>query len=270
MLMPETEPSAAGTLTVALGGSVLETFVQPRAFYTGFHIFCLTPFVKMSTAQKLYYCACIRANKYRYNYGRQANRTLKDIFIPDISEIPEWVNQADVDIFDGADNPAINALAPQLSPLSWHPFKISYLFEVKKGRRLTKANQSPGKIPYIGAISENNGVSTYIGQKAIHAGGTISVSYNGSVAEAFYQPEPFWATDDVNVLYPKFNLTPAAALFVATLIRQEKYRFNYGRKWHLERMRESCIRLPVKADNKPDWEFMEQYIKSLPYSSQIE
>ncbi len=74
----------------------------------------------------------------------------------------------------------------------------------------------------------------------------------------------------MNVLYPKFNLTPAIALFITTLIRQEKYRFNYGRKWHMDRMKESCIRLPVKTDGTPDWNFMEQYIKSLPYSSQIE
>ena len=91
---PDIEPMEAGKLTVALGGSVLETFVQPEPFYTGFHIFCLTPLIEMSLEQKLYYCMCIRANKYRYNYGRQANRTLRDIMVPDISEIPEWVSEA--------------------------------------------------------------------------------------------------------------------------------------------------------------------------------
>jgi hypothetical protein len=91
------------------------------------------------------------------------------------------------------------------------------------------------------------------------------------VAEAFYQPVPYWATDDVNVLYPKgFKLTAATALFICTIIRMEKYRFNYGRKWHLERMRESVIKLPVTKTGDPDWEFMENYIKSLPYSSQIQ
>ena len=46
----------------------------------------------------------------------------------------------------------------------------------------------------------------------------------------------------------------------------EKYRFNYGRKWGIDRMKKSLIKLPVDSDGKPDWQFMEDYIKSLPYS----
>lgn len=29
------------------------------------------------------------------------------------------------------------------------------------------------------------------------------------------------------------------------------------------------IKLPVNSSGKPDWQFMEEYIKSLPFSSQI-
>ncbi|MDR2173471.1 MAG: N-6 DNA methylase [Burkholderiales bacterium] len=164
-------------------------------------------------------------------------------------------------------------VAPDLLPNNggWQEFKLSKLFVIKKGKRLTKADQTDGTTPYIGAIDSNNGVSGYIGQAPIHEGGTISVSYNGSVAEAFYQPVPYWATDDVNVLYPKgFKLTPATALFICTVIRLEKYRFNYGRKWHLERMKESVIKLPAIKSGEPDWAYMENYIKTLPYSSQID
>lgn len=89
--VPGIDPIPAGKLTVALGGSVLETFFQPEPFYTGFHIYCLTPKIEMTLEEKLYYCMCIRANKYRYNYGRQANRTLRDIYIPDLGEMPDWV-----------------------------------------------------------------------------------------------------------------------------------------------------------------------------------
>ncbi|WP_198926468.1 N-6 DNA methylase [Acidithiobacillus thiooxidans] len=161
---------------------------------------------------------------------------------------------------------------PDLEPNSagWKAFKLSDLFDIKKGKRLTKANQTEGSTPYIGAVDSNNGVSGYIGQPAIHAGGTISINYNGSVAEAFYQPDPFWATDDVNVLYPcGFTLTAETALFLCTLIRLEKYRFNYGRKWHLERMRESVIKLPVTKDGEPDWDFIRNYVRSLPYGSEV-
>ena len=152
----------------------------------------------------------------------------------------------------------------------WKPFRFEELFQLKKGKRLTKANQTDGDTPFIGAIDSNNGVAGYVGQKSIHAGGTITVNYNGAgVADAFYQPVSFWASDDVNVLYPLFKMTPAVALFIATIIRKEKYRFSYGRKWHLERMKTSVIHLPVTASGTPDWAFMEGYIASLPYGVQV-
>lgn len=152
----------------------------------------------------------------------------------------------------------------------WKPFRLGEIFDLKKGKRLTKANMTDGTTPFIGAIESNNGVSNFVGQTALHSNGTITVNYNGSVAEAFYQPEAFCASDDVNVLYPKFKMTPAIGIFIATLIRREKYRFSYGRKWHLERMRESEIYLPVDADGNPDFIFMQKYIESLPFSDQIE
>lgn len=154
----------------------------------------------------------------------------------------------------------------------WQEFCLDEIFEIRKGKRLTADEQTDGDTPYIGAIDSNNGVANYIGQKAIHDGNTISLSYNGSVGEAFYQPKPFWATDDVNVLYfrkengVKFN--KYIALFFCTVLYKEKYRYSYGRKWVLESMRLTKIKLPTK-EGKPDFLFMENYIKSLPYGDRI-
>lgn len=267
--LEDLEPNEAGTLTVSLGGSVLETFLQTKPYYTGYHIYCLTPKIKLTIAEKLYYCSCISANKFRYNYGRQANRTLRDLLIPDYSEIPKWVNEVNANEFDDANEPFKNINSPNLQTEKWKEFRIDELFDIKKGKRLTKANMKDGEVPFIGAIDRNNGYRQFIGQKPIHEGNTISVNYNGSVAEAFYQPNPFWASDDVNVLYPKFKMNQYQALFIASLIKLEKYRFNYGRKWHLERMNSSVIKLPVTNENIPDYCFMENYIKTLDYSKMV-
>ena len=85
-------PNPAGTLSVAGGGSVLATFLQLESYYSGRDLFYLTALVPMTDSQKLYYCACIRSNRYRYSYGRQANKTLKELLIPAIDSIPSWVN----------------------------------------------------------------------------------------------------------------------------------------------------------------------------------
>lgn len=143
----------------------------------------------------------------------------------------------------------------------WKWFKYDSLFTIKKGKRLTKADMEDGTIRYIGAIDSNNGISNHISNSEhIHSANTITVSYNGSIAEAYYQNERFWATDDVNVLYPKFQLNKYIALFLTTLINKEKYRFNYGRKWDKELMNSSQIKLPVKGKD-PDWKWIEEYIK---------
>jgi hypothetical protein len=42
----------------------------------------------------LFFCMCIRANKFRFNYGRQANKTLPGLLIPDITEVPSWAASA--------------------------------------------------------------------------------------------------------------------------------------------------------------------------------
>lgn len=144
----------------------------------------------------------------------------------------------------------------------WKWFRYDEIFNIKKGKRLTKENMTEGNTRYIGAIDSNNGVSSFIGNNSqLHNGNTISVSYNGSIGYAFYQDKEFWATDDVNVLYPRFELNKYTALFLCSLIEKEQYRFCYGRKWDLEIMKQSLIKLPVTTDGTPDWQYMERYIK---------
>ena len=110
-----------------------------------------------------------------------------------------------------------------LDVCQWQRFQLNELFEIKKGRRLTKANIGEGITPFIGAIESNNGYREFVDSDPNHEGNTISVNYNGSVAEAYYQPAPYWASYDVNVLYPRFNMTALTAIFISTLIRWEKY-----------------------------------------------
>lgn len=267
-------PYPAGLLSVALGGSVLSTFLQIRPFYTGQNVAVAKPLDDMTAQQLLYYAFAIKANRFRYSTcGREANRTFRTLLVPDLTEIPPWVGEVDLGVFDGATVPAtVHQPAQGLHSVPWKLFGICQLFELRKGRRLTRAQirVRPGKVPFIGAIDSNNGVAASV-DVAIHDGGTITVNYNGAgVADSFYQPVPFWASDDVNVLYPKFEMSPAAALFIATVIGKEKYRFSYGRKWHLERMRESAIHLPMNDAGEPDFAYMEAFIEALPFSGQID
>jgi hypothetical protein len=121
-----------------------------------------------------------------------------------------------------------------------------------------------GSINYIGASAFNNGVTAKIGNtESLHPAGTITVCYNGSIGQAFYQTEQFWATDDVNVLYPKFKLTPQIAKFLIPIIYRLSLNYAYIDKWTSEKMLLTEMPLPVNASGEPDWVFMEQYMNEL-------
>ena len=263
------EPMSAGAITVALSGSVLSSFYQDEPFYTAFHIACLYPKRQLTKEQMIYYALIIEQNKYRYSYGRQANKSLKNLLLPSINEFPDYVNTVLISDFEYKKESVINKKI-EFNTDNWKWFRYDEIFEIKKGKRLTKADMIDGNTNFIGASKFNNGLTAKVGNdEHIHSANTITLSYNGSIGEAFYQTEPFWATDDVNVLYPKFILNPYIAIFLCTLLPTEKYRWGFGRKWDLEMMNESTIKLPATAEKKPDWEFMENYIKSLSYSDRI-
>lgn len=144
---------------------------------------------------------------------------------------------------------------------SWKLFQISELFNVQKGKRLTKADMKDGKIRFIGASAINNGITAYISNdEHLHPENTITLSYNGSIGEAFYQDEMFWASDDVNVLYPKFKMNREMAFFIIPLLKTAGKRYAFIDKWKKEDMEKSEIPLPVDKDGNPDYKYMENYI----------
>lgn len=262
------------------------TFVQTQPYYIADNAFSLYLKQQQSVYVYTFLSTILNRECYKYSYGRTISSSTyinTNIKLPsDKNGNPDWQWTEDY---------VKNSLVPKLPdksksvwkknfdtkplldnklPLNtkeWKWFRYIDIFEIKKGKRLTKADMIVGKIPYIGAIDSNNGVSSYISNnEQLHSANTITVSYNGSIAEAYYQAKEFWATDDVNVLYPKFLMNAYSALFLTTIINKEKYRFNYGRKWDKELMESSKIKLPINEQGNPDWQWMEDYIKGLPYS----
>lgn len=260
----------ANSISVAGGGSVMESFLQKQPYYSGRDLYYLVPKFKMSDNDLLFYCLCLKENKYRFNYGRQANRTLKDLLIPDLNEIPNFVKKNDLSKFDGLEKPFIDNKKISLNIEKWKWFIYDDLFTIERGKGPRKNElDGSGNIPFVTSSDQNNGWTSFTNSSPLHLGNTIGVNRNGSVAEAFYQPLPFCSTEDVHIFTPKFKMTKYVALFLATLIKKEKYRYNYGRKWGIGRMKNSKIKLPVDKHGDPDWNFMETYIKTINFSKKI-
>lgn len=56
---------------------------------------------------------------------------------------------------------------------------------------------------------------------------------------------------------------------IVTVIKANRYRFSYGRKWTLEKMKDTILKLPQSEKGTPDFAYMEDYIKALPYGDRI-
>lgn len=199
-------------------------------------------------------------------FGREANRTLSSIELP--AAPPAWVDAATLPTQDGLAGAACDR-TPLLPRDEWLDFRLDELFTLKKGKRVTKADRVAGTTRFIGASDKNNGITDLCDLEPIFEAGTLTVPYNGSVGFAFYQDEPYWASDDVQVLIPKSLVDKWALLFVSAMIRFEKDRFTYGYKWNLARMRATTIHLPATASGDPDWEHMSAYMQGLPFSAAV-
>lgn len=144
----------------------------------------------------------------------------------------------------------------------WGKFKIGMLFDIRKGKRLTKADMLEGDIPFIGASSFNNGITAFIGNNEhLHPENTVTMSYNGSVGEAFYQDKAFWASDDVNVLYPKIKFNRSIGFFIIPLLKRVGEKYAFTDKWKKEDMERDYIYLPIKENGEIDFDYMENYIQ---------
>lgn len=145
----------------------------------------------------------------------------------------------------------------------FRPVLIGQLFDIKKGKRLTKEDMIPGEINFVGSTASNNGITSRISNTShIHEGNKITVSYNGSVGEAFYQTDRFWASDDVNVMYFKQKLTECLALYMCTAFKKSGKKYGYAYKWTKELMKGDTIELPVTPSGDVDYHFMEIYIRA--------
>ncbi|WP_300753159.1 N-6 DNA methylase [uncultured Brachyspira sp.] len=157
---------------------------------------------------------------------------------------------------------------------NWNYFNLTELFKIK-GSKTTPPDDIPnlnnGIYPYVTTQASNNGVSGFY-DFYTEEGNVITID-SAVLGYAAYQEFPFLASDHVEKLIPKFLLNPYIAMFLVTILNKEQYRYGYGRKASQKRLKKSHIKLPsiLNENNKyePDWEYMENYIKSLPYSSSI-
>lgn len=175
----------------------------------------------------------------------------------------------------------------------WKEFYLHILLVAEMGNGIDAQNTTTDepRYNYVSRDSNGNGVVAFVdeieGEKVFPAG-AMSLALGGSfLGSCFIQTEPFYTAQNVGVLQEREPLSIYIKLFLTTLIRNEckiKYQA-FGRELNAHFRKDFTLKLPVQMNSTgyvidnthkysqdgylPDWEWMEQYMKSLPYSDRI-
>lgn len=259
-----------GLITVAVSGSVMESFLQNEDFITGFHVMVLTPKTEMSDEVKLFYCHCIRMNKFKYSYGRQANVTLPSLEVPVLSAAEDFVKDFSIAKLQ-------SSMIGNLD-LSWLDSEVSNKGEIRglvplselfhtrngvasSGIKRLHYKKNDNWIPYVRpSYKQSTSIDAYVNknmftQDEIFPKGTLYVSTNGQGSHTYSYVSvcEFVPNSDVTVLIPKEPMTLKEKLFYSMCITHNRFKFSYGRK--PKGFRLESVLLPDKMGkmfDKPD------------------
>ena len=178
---------------------------------------------------------------------------------------------------------------------TWKEFRLSQILTLKNGKGITseEIEMNPGSLKAIQSGEDNNGVIGYIDiEYCISKGYTYSVkpcltvARTGSAGFVSFQRDGCVVGDSAKILQLEdVNASIGFYLFIQTLLLMNQFKYDYGRKVTEDKYLNEIIILPILQKNGipiidetykyspqgyiPDWDYMERYIKSLPYGDKI-
>ena len=254
-------------------GSHSYTYVSSFDFVPNSNVAVLIPKDEMTLREKQYYALCITKNRYKFSYGRKpkGNR-LANILLPDRSEIPDWVYEVEEPDLSRYKESFNNNPTSELNTDNWKEFKYTDIFDtIIIGKSIDLNKLEEGDINYVGRTEENNGITAKVSKyndQEPYKGKCITVPMVGNTLKSTYQNDSFYVSQNILILRSR-NLNKYNAMFFNTIIRMNEFRFCYGRTLSIDRFKELTIKLPATPEGEPDYQFMEDYIKTLPYSKYI-
>ena len=278
---------------LTIGNETAEPFVQRYPFFTGTKVNILKPKQEFSASVLSFIAVSLRQHKFKYSYSFTINSTrlkrqaillpVNSDRLPDLQFMEDFMKQIEqrkisviLSYYNGLlSNNKLHrgGVKPwMLSELRWAAFAIKDICNIYSGVRLTKQNMQNGKIPFAGASDSNNGITAYIAnQNASLDKNVLGVNYNGSVVESFYHPYDCLFSDDVKRLKIKSRQAGKYAyMFLKTMILKQKSKYQYGYKFNASRMAKQKILLPVDAEDQPDWQAAEYFMRKLELHKIVE
>ena len=264
-------------LSLANSGSVGFCAFHPYTFIASDHITQL----RNSSFNKYVYLfisvLCSRLSA-KYNFNREINDSricrekvllpINDSGQPDYKFMEDYMRQKEKMLLARLkhNQSSCKTKVDELASHNWKNFFIDDIFTISPGKRLVAKDMTEGRRPFIGATDSGNGITNFVSDSNESLDSNVlGVNYDGNgMVISFYHPYECIFTDSVKRFHLKHHDdNKYILLFMKIVILQQKAKYNYGYKFNATRMARQIISLPVTDEGKPDYQYMEQYVKSL-------
>jgi len=271
----KTAPANVLTIETTLSGLC---FYHNYEFSTGDHIMVLYPKsdTKLNKYTALFIKTIWKKNSYKYGYSRPAIKEHiqnTKLILPTKNNRPDWECMENYikSIETKINFYPIKTKNKKNCYKNWQEWgEFSFIdkrlwSKVTHGQRLIAEDRIDGDIDYYSASEFNNSQTDKISNPLFIEKNCIV--YN-TFASAFYVENEFTASDEVYCFHND-KLNKYNALFITTIMNKNKYKFQFGRKAFYNKFCNETIKLPITKTGDPDWQYMEDYIRSLPYADLI-
>lgn len=192
----------------------------------------------------------------------------------------------------------ISNTAVKLNTSEWEYFLLKDICTITMGNKMDYSAMSADDptVNFVGRSADNNGVAGKVDYVTDDKGnvitpykaGCITVALGGSLGSSYLQVEDFYTSQNVSVLEFEECVSDSAKLFITTCIMNEsKYKyFPFGRELNTHIRTDFGFTLPIQRNSNgepiiddthkyskqgfiPDWQWMENYIKALPYGDRM-
>lgn len=157
---------------------------------------------------------------------------------------------------------------------NWVNFTVADLFEIINGKGITteEIENNPGNFEAVQSGEGNNGVMGCISKSYCRNKGysyceeaCLTVARSGTSGYVSFHENGCVVGDSAKILLLREQKAKSTKvyLFLQTLLSANRFKYTYGRKVTEDLYSKTIIKLPITADGKPDWQWMELYIDSL-------
>lgn len=293
---------------ITIGDTTATCFYQAEEFITGDHMVVIRA-DWLDEIIALYIVTILNKEQYKYSYGRAflmdriKNTLIKlpimlnedgtiyidtskkysdDGYVPDWEWMRKYIKSLHHKPLTTNNKSTCNY---KLDVEKWKGFYVSKIFICNSTSFSIKDDLEEGKIPFVSRSASDNGCDGYVNIESnkLTKGNCLTIGAEG--VYSFYQPQDFATGNKVYQLRNE-HLNKYIALFLCTVLNIEDYRYSYGRARILSKLKNEIIKLPILFNSDgspfvdetytysengyvPDWSFMENYIKSLPYGDRL-